>query len=912
MRLFVKVLSFLLVIIFFSVHGLHNNSTEISIEPLTYRLPNDSLPLSYDLTIKTEIHRKNLNFVGNVKIHVQIQNRTKKLTLHYHGIVIDFVDLLTVNRNEMIARNLTLHKLPKFDFLIILLPREFNPNEEFILNISYHGKLTKSKLGFFYSSYLDYNNTEIYYAATQFETIYARRALPCYDEPAKKAKITLSIIHGKDYRAVANTEMISSLPFDENQDYLITKFNTTPSIQTYLLAFSISNFQYINGLNSRISQKIYANPIDIAEGKLNFAASVVGPILKGIESLLGIEYPYNKLDHLSLDLEYFGAMENIGLQIYDINEINFKVHSYDKARTNKQKLKVIRTIAHETSHQFFGDLTTPAWWNYAFLNEGFATLFESLIPSIIFPQYHQMSHFFIKNFPDAFARDTKELNSWSMNKYTENPNELWTKFNRIGYQKSGCVLRMFMEVMTQKTFIKGLKFYLNEMYWKTATPDDLHRNLQVAFDQDFPTVILNISELMSTWENQAGYPLVTVTISGSNLKFSQKRYPSGNEEIYSVPLTIATKTNPNFNHTTPKQWLLTQNATFTQSELEFNATNNDWMILNIQQVGYYRVDYDTALWQAIISQLNENHEEIHPINRAILQEEIALAWTEFNRVTACDVLNSLNYFDKEDELLAWNKADKIFDEFYTKLFTTEQFPNYLEFLNALTSPIMKNLGFDDLSDEDVHITDLRDIVKRWNCKALNSDCLNHEKLKFEYFYQLNKFDSLIDVCSARRNIKNMDKIIKEIVNNKTVIDRSEAFRNLGCALDEKEIKILLNSIRKYPDEISTKEISNIIWQTFDKSPIALQSVLDFIEEDTHEFYNLFSTSALYNFLTSVAKLIYNEPIMEQFRRILTVSFDDFTTSKNCYLSITGILNDNQKWMDKNYKNIENWFNKRQK
>lgn len=114
-----------------------------------------------------------------------------------------------------------------------------------------------------------------------------------------------------------------------------------------------------------------------------------------------------------------------------------------------------------------------------------------------------MKNFVRSNMPVAFATD--ELNeTWSMNHYTEDPPSLWTKFNNIGYSKSGCILRMFQETMTEDTFAKGLKYYFQENNMTAANPDTLHRALQKAYDEDFPGNSLNIATLMGTWENQPG------------------------------------------------------------------------------------------------------------------------------------------------------------------------------------------------------------------------------------------------------------------------------------------------------------------------------------------------------------------------------------------------------------------------
>ncbi|KAG5680229.1 hypothetical protein PVAND_009752 [Polypedilum vanderplanki] len=481
----------------------------------SYRLPNTSIPLSYDITIRTDIHNAIFDFSGYVKIHAKILEATEEIILHYRQIEIDYIDLF--NSTGIVASDLKFEKISKFEFLNITLPRIYNPDEEIILEIAYHGEIRRDGGGFYYGSYTNEEGQNVYYATTQFEVTDARHAMPCYDEPGIRAPMTLTIIHGKKYSVVANMNIDSQ----ENQGgYTVTKFKPTPSIQTYLLAFLISDFDYVSATNnSRISQKIYAKPEAIKNGEGDFAASVVGDVLARLEEVLKFNYPNDKMDHAALNYFNFGAMENFGLITYIDRGLLLNPSLTENQKYISQN-SITGLIAHEFAHQWFGNIISPKWWTYTWLNEGFATLFASYIPHLIYPERNIFARGYINNIRTAFANDVN--NSWAMNHYTELPNELWSKFGAIGYQKSGCVLRMFMEVMTREVFFNGLNYYLTANNMQAATPAELHVGLQTAYDQANFTTPLNIDQLMSTWENQAGYPLVTVTISGNNLQFSQK------------------------------------------------------------------------------------------------------------------------------------------------------------------------------------------------------------------------------------------------------------------------------------------------------------------------------------------------------------------------------------------------------
>ncbi|XP_070496236.1 aminopeptidase N-like [Chironomus tepperi] len=823
----------------FGVPGRFNKVLEVDV-PTTYRLPNDSYPISYDIFLVTNIHKGEFDFDGHVMIKTKIVESTDRITLHYRQIEILQVSTFIAEPLTPIDGNATFTLIPSHEFLVIDLSRTYDVGTELLLHVQYKGKLRDDGAGFYWGAYNNSAGETKFYGATQFEVTDARHAFPCYDEPGIRAIMTLSIVHDKNFTAIANTDVL--VEEDEQDNMVITTFQPTPVMQTYLLAFAISDYEYVDAVNTRIPQRIFATPMAIENGHADFAATVVGPILHKLDEILGVKYPLSKMDHIALTKFNFGAMENFGLITYIERGILLNPALSESAKYNQQN-SIISLVTHEFAHQWFGDIISPKWWQYTWLNEGFATLFANYIPSLVYPQRGAMRGFFSSTIQTAFNADGPT--AWAMNHYTEQPNELWSKFGGIGYQKSGCVLRMFMEVMTEPVFLKGLNYYLTANYMKAATPTELHTGLQKAYDEEFPEKPLNVGDLMYTWENQAGYPLLTVRTGKNTTVFSQNRYPLSNGEVYSIPITFASKSNPDFSVKTPKLWLNVPTFGFTTEYTGY--TDGDWMVVNIDQVGYYRVDYGIPLWKANIAQLMNDHTVINPLNRALLLDEFYLGWTQFRRVYGIDAINILSYMGKEDEYLAWARGARIFNDLRSHLFDTLVHEHFNEFIRQITKPHLDVLGYEGFDGEDANRASLRSYVKQWSCQAYDGNCFLQEYQKFLNFYNAGaRGTANFDYCFAMRLIDEttFGQLLAIVVSDKSFPNRARYIQYLGCSLNEENIKKLLKVTLDAGNNLISDERQAILISVYSNSRYGLTQAFSFLDDNYLKLHRLFDLTAV--------------------------------------------------------------------
>lgn len=181
---------------------------------LIYRLPNNTIPESYDISIWTLIENSDFQFNGNVTIRIKVLTTTTFITLHQSELTINSVTLTNLASNENIFVNLTdqLDYTKINEFLTITFDNKYMliGGNYYNLTIAYNGTLRSDDAGFYRSSYFvndndnDTDTSEKWLATTQFESTDARHGFPCYDEPQLKANFSIKITHRNDCTALSN------------------------------------------------------------------------------------------------------------------------------------------------------------------------------------------------------------------------------------------------------------------------------------------------------------------------------------------------------------------------------------------------------------------------------------------------------------------------------------------------------------------------------------------------------------------------------------------------------------------------------------------------------------------------------------------------------------------------------------
>ena len=398
-------------------------------------------------------------------------------------------------------------------------------NGKHTIRIDFSGTITDAMHGL-YPCYFTHDGVKKQLFATQFESHHAREVFPCVDEPAAKAEYDLTLITRPGITVLGNMPVKSE---EENGDSLTTTFEKTPRMSSYLLAFVIGELHKKSAhTKSGIEVNVWATPAQ-NENTLDFALDIATRSIDFYDEYFGVKYPLPKSNHVALPDFSSGAMENWGLITYRESCL-----LADPELTPESSRRFIATvIAHELSHQWFGNLVTMNWWNDLWLNESFANMMEYVAIDALHPEWHMWEDFATNEVTAALRRDSLD-GVQSVQADVNHPDEISTLFDpAIVYAKGGRLLVMVRKLIGEEAFRAGLKSYFEKFAYKNTVGNDLWQELESASGQP-------IVNLMNAWIAQPGLPVISVSNSHDAATLSQERFFIGEHQpsdaLWPIPL----------------------------------------------------------------------------------------------------------------------------------------------------------------------------------------------------------------------------------------------------------------------------------------------------------------------------------------------------------------------------------------
>ncbi|KAF2986765.1 hypothetical protein EK904_004726 [Melospiza melodia maxima] len=525
--------------------------------------------------------------------------------------------------------------------------------------------------------------------ASQMEPTYARRVYPCFDEPAMKATFNIRIIHDPSYVALSNMPAIDVREVkDENGSlWTVTTFNTSLKMSTYLTAFVICDFDYVTRTERGNEIRIWARKEAVKNGYVDYALNITGPIFSFLEDILNVSYPLPKTDLVALPDFGAGGMENWGLMIFQ--EASLMNLPGDEFTSRKAMIALV--VSHELGHQacaclcvfnlqklfnlqkkvktalqedfeiffffqfkWFGNLVTMNWWNDLWLNEGLASYFEYLGATFVEPKLSLDKIFYAHVVKPVLREDSEIARSLSESEdKIKGSFSLMSLFDNITYSKGASITWMLSGFLTEKLFIRALTSYLKEFSFSNANQDDLWTHIQMVVDaQDEVQLPAPVKQIMDSWTCQNGFPVLTLNLTSGTIRQEQffnknnRKSTDSYNNTWIIPISWMRSGSSQ-----PLTWLDKSSKMFP--EMQVSESDYDWILLNVNLSGYYRVNYDQLNLKRLARLLENDPKAIPAVSRFQLIDDV-FALREFGYVPIETALELTKYLAREDELFIWN------------------------------------------------------------------------------------------------------------------------------------------------------------------------------------------------------------------------------------------------------------------
>jgi aminopeptidase N len=717
-------------------------------------LPKSVVPSHYDLAIEPNAAAK--TFSGTATITLTVVTPTQDIVLNAADLAFQKVALSGRKEAPKVSFD------SKTETASLHFAKPIAPGS-YTLTIAYNGKIFDSPAGLFALDY-DGEGGKKRALYTQFENSDARRFLPSWDEPGIKTTFTLTATLPASEMPLSNMPVASEAKLAGGLKRVT--FQTSPKMSSYLLFYGQGDFE-------RIARKVGDVEIGVVvkrgdTSRAAFALDATAEILPYYNDYFGTPYPLPKLDLIAGpgQSQFFGAMENWGAMFFFERTILVDAKTADESDKRGRYI----TIAHETAHQWFGDLVTMAWWDDLWLNEGFASWMEYKAADRLHPDWNiWLSAARSKEY--ALSSDAR-LGTHPIVQPIADVLQASQAFDEITYMKGAAVIHMVEDYLGEDAFRAGVRAYMKKYAYGNTVTDDLWTELEKASGQP-------VTAIAHDFTLQAGVPLLCVTKTAKGLVLTQSRFAvddSGREaRSWHIPVTITDVAGKPI-------W----RGVVFDKPVEVAVPKDVVAVVNARQAGYYRTLYDPALFASVA----DRFAALSPYDQlGLVGDTAALGNAGF--VSPADVLQlaakTTPQMDSNVQQAAAGRIEAL-------LGLTKDLPGEARaraFGDAVLAPLFAKIGWDAKAGEDGNIAILRNrLIETLGGAIANPAVVAEARKRFAAFLVTPDSlpgalrSSVLDVVAYHADAADWEKLHGLAVSTTNSMEKAEYYALLGATRDK--------------------------------------------------------------------------------------------------------------------------------
>ena len=720
-------------------------------------LPADVTPDHYEIAVTPDPGA--LRFAGEVRIDLTVHAATSRIVLNDADIVIDKASLSGEAAAPVVSYD-DKTETATFTFTHTLAPGHY------ALSLDYHGKIYRQASGLFA---LDYQTAAGSRRAlfTQFENSDARRFVPCWDEPGRKATFSLTVIAPADQMALSNMPIAQTTALPGGLQRV--RFQDTPKMSSYLLYLGLGDFERVHRDVGGVDVGVVVKRGDTARAA--YALDAAARILPYYNNYFGKPYPLPKLDLIAGpgSSQFFSAMENWGAIFFFESDV--LVDSHVSTESDRQDVYV--TVAHEMAHQWFGDLVTMAWWDDLWLNEGFASWMENKATD----QFHPEWKLWLQELGEkegAMQVDAR-AGTHPIIEPIDDVLQANEAFDTITYSKGAAVIRMFESYVGPDAFRAGVRRYIAAHAYGNTVTEDLWREI----DPVSPGKPL--SAVAHDFTLQPGVPMIReitdVCHNGqSELMLAEDQFavdpPTGKPARWHVPVTVKVLGGG------------TAQVVISDPGAQVIVQGCGPVLLNAGQAGYFRSDYMPEALKALTDRFGELAADDQ---LGLINDQRALAYVGVRPMGGFLALGPK--LDEKADPIVWSQYAKYLadlDRIYDDQPGQGRFRAYVR---RVLTPEFARVSWDEKPAEDANVAILRASLLDTLGQIGDPDVLTEARRRFDAYLK----DPASLNAGARRTVLNIvaqhatpdgwEQLHALAKAAPTEVERSQLYSLLGRAED---------------------------------------------------------------------------------------------------------------------------------
>ncbi|XP_071580883.1 aminopeptidase N-like isoform X2 [Temnothorax nylanderi] len=544
----------------------------------------------------------------------------------------------------------------------------------------------------------------------------ARRIFPCWDKPTFKATFNISIKHLSKHPVLSTYLPVRITQTSNNLKR--TLFDITSPIPAYLIAIVVSNVDFNPVISNEIIN-LYSVRHQTAL-HLRYANMVIERVTLHLKSEWRSK-ELLKVNHVAIP----------GFLQESTNKLDFIYYRetaliYDEELDPIiREIDVTRLVTRAVVHQCWDKVSSSLWSQP--LKEGILTLYATNTINKTYPEFRIWDLFVVQIQQESLRLDTLDdsIIKPLMPETTSTTCEINSLLSFSCYIKAPTILRMLQHILGYDIFWNGIEKYLNNREYESLSNfNDFWTTMQITLDHSNSVYKFNIEEMMNPWIQLKHYPVLNVT----EFELANVKIFNNNAQTMNIPVTFTTQDHCNFNDTSPyltPQWIHT-----TSIILPSNV--NSWMLINIQQTGYYRVNYDAVYWKRIVNYLtSDEYTKIHVLNRAQIIDD-AFYFLMHGQLPLSTFLELTKYLQRETDYVAWYPMFKAL-EYVSGFFLFKESAYIKKHMRDILQELLKHITYTEKSDEKPNdlIKCLRQEAAKWACVLEDSNCQHFAAFKLK-------------------------------------------------------------------------------------------------------------------------------------------------------------------------------------